>query len=207
MPDRDGTAATPGSDVADDGVHDPAYFEQQYAADPDPWGFEDRWYERRKQALTLALLPQPRARRALEPGCANGALTVQLAPRCDELIAYDFVDGPLQRARARLADAPNVTVLKGRLPELWPGSGGDLVVWSEVAYYLNVAAADVAAAKLEGWLWPGGSVVAVHWTGATNYPRTGAAVGRWLDALPFLHRVSRLEEPQFDAGVWTREDA
>lgn len=185
-------------------VHDARHFVDRYAEDPDPWGFEDRWYERRKQALTLALLPEPRARRALEPGCANGALTVQLADRCDELFAYDVVDGPLRRARERTAHLPQVHVLEGRLPELWPGDGGDLVVWSEVAYYLSDAAADVAAAHLRRWLWPGGSVVAVHWTGETDYPRTGQAVHRWLDGLPFLQRRSRLEEPLFAAGVWTR---
>ncbi|CAN5212884.1 SAM-dependent methyltransferase [soil metagenome] len=186
-------------------VHDLHYFEGQYAGDADPWGFDSRWYEQRKQALTLALLPEPRARRALEPGCANGTLTVRLADRCDELIAYDLIDEPLQRARERTADMSHVRVLQGRLPELWPGDGGDLVVWSEVAYYLSDAAADVAASHLQRWLWPGGSVVAVHWTGGTDYPRSGAAVGRWLDHLPFLQRRSRLEEPEFEAGVWTRE--
>ena len=40
----------------------PAYFEGMYAASPDPWGFQSRWYERRKYALTLALLPAMVAR-------------------------------------------------------------------------------------------------------------------------------------------------
>ena len=54
-------------------MHELSYFADMYAGDDDPWGFDDRWYERRKYALTVAMLPDPRYRRALEPGCANGA--------------------------------------------------------------------------------------------------------------------------------------
>ncbi len=35
-------------------AHTEGYFEAQYATDPDPWGFETAWYERRKYALTMA---------------------------------------------------------------------------------------------------------------------------------------------------------
>lgn len=35
------------------------YFASMYARDPDPWGFDTTWYERRKYALTLAALPAP----------------------------------------------------------------------------------------------------------------------------------------------------
>jgi len=59
-------------------MHD-AYFVRMYATDPDPWGFDSSWYEQRKYALTLAALPERRYERAVEPGCANGALTALLA--------------------------------------------------------------------------------------------------------------------------------
>lgn len=36
----------------------------------DPWDFESRWYEQRKYALSAAMLPKPRYRRAFEPGCS-----------------------------------------------------------------------------------------------------------------------------------------
>jgi SAM-dependent methyltransferase len=186
-------------------VHDAGYFESLYAEDPDPWGFDDRWYERRKHALTVALLPEPRHRRGVEAGCANGALTELLATRCDELIAFDPVPDVAARAATRLADQPHVEVLVGRLPELWPDGTGDLVVWSEVAYYLGREAADAAADGLRRWLEPGGALVAVHWTDPTDYPRTGEEVDRWLDGLPFLSRRTTLVEPQFRAGVWLRD--
>lgn len=39
-----------------------------YAAAPDPWGFEERWCEQRKYAISLEQLPDRRYRRAFEPG-------------------------------------------------------------------------------------------------------------------------------------------
>jgi SAM-dependent methyltransferase len=180
------------------------YFEGIYAAAPDPWGFDERWYERRKYALTLAALPFPRARRALEPGCANGALTELLADRCDELIAFDFVDQVVDRAAYRLRDRPNVHVRRERFPEYWPDGTGDLVVWSEIAYYLADDSAERAITGLQRWLEPGGVLMAVHYTGVTNYARRGGAIRPWLDEVPFLHRRSLLVDEDFELGVWIR---
>ena len=36
------------------------YFDRLFADNDDPWAFRQRWYERRKRALTLALLTRPR---------------------------------------------------------------------------------------------------------------------------------------------------
>lgn len=180
------------------------YFRSIYDDDPDPWGFDHRWYEQRKFDLTVAVLPRRRYRRALEPGCANGALTERLAVRCDELIAYDFVPEVVERARARLQDHTGVSIGSGEFPEYWPGGPGDLVVLSEVGYYLTPLGAQVAAERLEAWLDPGGDVVATHYTGATDYPMTGAEVGRWLDSLPFLTRVVMHVDDGYEIGVWTR---
>ena len=66
---------------------DTGYFDQMYAAAPDPWGLSTRWYEARKYALTLALLPEPRYRDAFEPGCSVGVLTGMLAARCGQVLA------------------------------------------------------------------------------------------------------------------------
>ncbi len=53
-------------------ILEPAYFDQMYAASADPWGFTSRWYEKRKYALTLAMLPRERYADAFEPGCSIG---------------------------------------------------------------------------------------------------------------------------------------
>jgi len=64
------------------------YFDAMYEAATDPWGFEDRWYEQRKYAISLALLPERRYRHAFEPGCSIGVLSGMLAGRCDRLLSW-----------------------------------------------------------------------------------------------------------------------
>lgn len=178
------------------------YFEEMYAEDPDPWGFDREWYERRKHALTVACLPVERARRALEPGCANGTLTELLADRCDELVAFELLPHVVERAASRLAGRDHVTVVQASFPEFWPEGTGDLVVWSEIAYYLTDEGLEVAERGLRRWLEPGGHVVAVHYSGATNYPRTAASVHAWLDALDGFERRTELRDERFVLGVW-----
>lgn len=184
--------------------HDPDYFARMYADDDDPWGFERRWYEERKYDITLAALPQRSYRRAVEPGCANGVLTERLAERCEHLVAFDFVNDVVERARTRLAGREGVQICEAEFPTWWPNGTGDLVLWSEVAYYLTDDGLDVAADGLERWLESGGELVAVHYTGETDYPRSGRAVGRWLDGLAFLERVTTHLDESFELGVWRR---
>jgi SAM-dependent methyltransferase len=180
------------------------YFRRMYAGSPDPWGFDERWYEQRKFSVTMASLPSPRYRRALEPGCSNGALTERLATRCDEVVAFDVVPEVVMRCRERMASHPHVEVRRGSFPDFWPSGTGDLVVWSEVAYYVRGASADEAIAGLGRWLEPGGHVVAVHYRGGTNYPRPGDSIGPWLDDVEFLERRCRHLDVEFDLGVWER---
>jgi hypothetical protein len=45
-----------------------SYFNDMYASSPDPWGFTSRWYEARKHAITVAMLPKARYRAVRPPG-------------------------------------------------------------------------------------------------------------------------------------------
>jgi len=184
--------------------HDRSYFEAMYSERTDPWGFDERWYERRKYAVTTAALPRSRYRRAYEPGCANGALSELLADRCDQLVAAELLDEVAARARRRLAGRTNVEVVTGSFPQYWPGGTGDLVVWSEIAYYLTDTGAADAVGRLAEWLEPDGDLVTVHYTGATDYPRRGASIVSWLDAVTFLDRIVRHTDEQFELAVWRR---
>ena len=184
--------------------HGRRYFDQMYEADPDPWGFDTSFYERRKYDLTMAALPRQHYEWAVEAGCANGALTRLLAPRCDELIAFDFVEDAVDRARQRLAGAAHVTVRCAEFSLWWPSGSGDLVVWSEVVYYLNESGFARAAAGLDRWLRPGGHLLAVHYTGVTDYPLGGAEAHRLIDGLGFLHSRFVAVDTRFVAQLWRR---
>src|ERR1700759_2112261 len=87
-----------------------AYFDAMYQAAADPWGFEERWYEQRKYAISLAQLPSARDRSAFEPGCSVGGLTRQLAARRHAVLACDVAAAAVAAPRARARDLARVRV-------------------------------------------------------------------------------------------------
>lgn len=130
----------------------------------DPWGVDRRWYERRKRDLLLAALPRERFARGVEIGCSTGALTEDLAARCDSLIAVDSSTTAVAAATRRLAHHPHVKVEHASVPdEFDPAEQLDLVVLSEVAYFLSRAALEVLAARVTASLTDNGVVVLCHW--------------------------------------------
>lgn len=171
----------------------PEYFDDLYARRHDPWGFTSRWYEQRKYALTLAALPSATYRSALEVGCSIGVLTALLAERCDDLVGLDPSATALAQARARLP--ASVRLAQGAVPAGWPSGRYDLVVLSEVGYYLGPADLERLLDLVERDLAPDGVVVACHWRHpVADYPLTGDAVHVALQRWP---RVSRIEEEDF----------
>lgn len=181
------------------------YFADMYSQSPDPWEFDQRWYEERKRALTAAVLPRRRFRSAFEPGCSIGNLTEVLAGRCDHVLATDVVDDVLARARVRLAGAA-VTFRRWALGDPWPAGSFDLVVLSEVAYYLSPEALHRTLDELDDHLTDDGVIVAVHWRHPVpDYPQTGDAVHDTLAARPGLVRTARYADP--DVLIETFEPA
>lgn len=151
----------------------PAYFDAIYASDPDPWKFAASAYEREKYDLTLAALPRERYASALEVGCSIGVLTRDLAMRCDHLLAIDAARAPLLEARQRCANLRTVQFAQIFVPQQWPDGAFDLILLSEVVYYLSADDVRRLAACVTRSLSRQANVVLVHWTGETNYPLTG----------------------------------
>src|SRR5271168_3906794 len=152
---------------------EPAYFDALYASDPDPWNFSASPYEQRKYALTIKALSRPRYQSALEIGCSIGVLTRLLASRCDAVLAIDAARTPLIEAGRRCADSPSVRFEQMFVPEQWPNGMFDLIILSEVVYYFSREDVDRLAARAARSLISGGTVILVHWTGATDYPLSG----------------------------------
>jgi trans-aconitate methyltransferase len=181
------------------------HFDALHAADPDPWQVEIRWYERRKRALTMAALPAERYRSAFEPGCSIGALTELLAARCDALLSVDAAPAAIARAERRVAGARHVTVARARIPEDWPDRRFDLVVLSEVAYYLDAADVGTTVERAVGSIDPGGHLVAVHWREvADDFRTSGAEVHDALAAAPELAALAAYEDADFRLDVFER---
>ena len=172
----------------------PDYFDGLYANDPDPWRFATSDYERDKYAATLAALPDRRFRAGLEVGCSIGVLTRQLAPRCDTLLALDVAEAALAQARAR---CPDVRFERRVIPSEWPVGRFDLIVFSEMLYYLDAAAIRATAGKAMAALQPGGSILMVHYLGGTDYPSTGDEAADGFMAAAGLTPALRVREPLY----------
>ena len=171
-----------------------AYFDAVYASDPDPWKFGSSVYERNKYASTLAALPKPHYSRALEIGCSIGILTRELAARCDRIVAVDVAEAPLVEARRHCTGLPSVRFEQMFVPEQWPNGAFDLILLSEVVYYLRAEDVTRLALRVVQSLAPGGDVVLVHWTGETDYPLTGdEAAGLLIAAVGDAARVQRAD--------------
>ena len=172
------------------------YFTRMYAENPDPWGFVDRWYEHRKRALTMGILPRNRFHKAFEPGCSIGTLTELLASRCDHLLATDIVDTALDAARERLTGHPGVTFTRWALGDAWPADDFDLIVLSEVCYYIDTAALREVLKDALAHMTPDGVLLAAHWRHPVEgYLMTGDQVHYQLDQQPGLARTARYEDP------------
>ncbi|WNH51815.1 class I SAM-dependent methyltransferase [Stenotrophomonas oahuensis] len=150
-----------------------AYFDHVYEND-DPFGYRTRWYEVRKRALLLASLPSPRYERGWELGCSNGVLTAELAHRCAQLHATDLSEAAIATARASLADQDHVTLECAQHPQQWPEGRFDLIVFSEIGYYLSPEQMRDMAGRLCGSLSFDGVLVSCHWLHAFDEARCSA---------------------------------
>ena len=184
------------------------YFGGLYESDDDPWRLATRWYERRKYDLTVAALPAKRYRSGLEVGSSVGVLTSSLALRCDRLLAVDTAQRAVDIAAERTQHLPGVTVQRRTLPRDWPAGHFDLIVLSEVGYYFAVEDFERLLSMSSASLYPGGTLLAVHWRHpVADYPRGGDEVHATLAARAGdlgLVRTARHEELDFWLEVYLR---
>lgn len=183
-----------------------SYFEALFDGNDDPWAFRHRWYEQRKRDLTLAVLPRQRYASVFEPGCANGELGAALAERCDRLLCADTSARAVALAQARLKPFAHAEVRQQRLPEQWPQARFDLIVISEMAYYLSPEDLDRLIARIRDSLEDDGQVLACHWRPAIEgAPLTAEAVHSRFAACLDMTRLVTHDEPDFLLDLWSRD--
>lgn len=171
-----------------------SHFQQLYQSNPDPWGFGTSPYEQAKYCQTIAALEGRRFVSGLEVGCSLGVLTSMLAPTCDTLLGIDIVEDPLAAARARCASQPHVRFGRMQAPIEWPDARFDLVVFSEVLYFLSAADIAGCARHVLNTLLPNGAVLLVNWLGHTDDPNPAdAAPDRFIASAGNALRVVRQE--------------
>jgi SAM-dependent methyltransferase len=179
-------------------------FERLYSESPDPWGYRTSPYEREKYAATLAALPAGEQGLCLEVGCSIGVFTALLAERCRHVVAIDFSLRAIELAREELREVANVELLRAGFPSEAPPGSWDLVVCSEVLYYLREPELEEAIGWIEAQLAHGACVVAVSWRGTgRDEPFSGdevhdrlareLAAAHTLDARREGYRLDRFE--------------
>ncbi len=174
------------------------YFEKLYTESPDPWDFATSEYEQRKYEQTLEVLGGRRFPRALEVGSSIGVFTEMLAPYCEELLALDTSERAVEIARERLSGYEHVLVERRTIPEEMPEGPFDLIVASEVLYYLPCEIVLQTLRRFEEILDNGGVLLAVHWRKETRtYPMQGDEVHELLAEHSKLENTKTIVEPEY----------
>ena len=187
--------------------HNEQYFDAMFAQDADPWRFQSRWYEARKRAMTLACLTRPLYASAFEPGCANGELSAALAPRCERLIVSDGSHQAVALARVRTAKFGQVEVRRAWIPDEWPAESFDLIVFSELGYFLSAKSLASFIRKARSSLRKGGSLLACHWRrGSSDCEFNGDDVHRRLEADLEMPRLCQIVESDFRIELWCDDE-
>jgi SAM-dependent methyltransferase len=149
------------------------HFRRIYASGPDPWGFASSPYEQAKYQRTIEALGGRRFASALEVGCSIGVLTRMLAGHCDRLLGIDVVPEPLAAARARCSDLPGISFAEMQVPGRWPDDRFDLIVFSEVLYFLDRTDIRRCADRALASIVPSATIILVNWLGRSDDPCSG----------------------------------
>ena len=178
-------------------------FEGRYRSDPDPWAYTTSAYERAKYQATLEACGSGPFTNALELGASIGVLSALLAPRCDRLTTIDAAPTAVQAARHRLAHFDNVQVIEGTIPDAILDGPYELVIASEILYYLTADELKATLARLHDVLT--GRLVAVHWRpDGPERPLTAAEVHQMLRRQSWLAPRERADTDDYLLDVLER---
>lgn len=102
----------------------------------DPWDYTSA-YEQEKYRHTLEMIPGEASLKVLELGCAEGIFTKMLSGKVDSVLAMDISERALQRASKKCAGLENVQFEQHDIAKGIPDDGYNLIICSEILYYLR----------------------------------------------------------------------
>jgi len=191
------------------------YWEGLFARTSDPWRYANR-YEQEKYDQTLSLVADEIGV-ALELASAEGFFTEKLAPRVNKLVSSDVSQIAVDRAARRCAAYKNVEFRRIDFVQDELPKGFDLIVCSEVLYY--VGGLDVlrnVAAKIEQALNLGGYFLTAHAHQVIDDPQRpgfdwgvpfGAQkIGEVFAATHFLKLVKELRTPLYRIQLYQKTE-
>ena len=118
-------------------------------------------------------------------------------------MCLDANETAIQLARQRLHAYPHVQVLQRIVPDHLPQQKFQLIVISEILYYLDPAALQQVLAWLHTALELGGCILSCHWRAPiAGFSLNGEEVHRQLKAqLKYKHNLS-VQDSDFLVDLW-----
>ncbi|WP_292960651.1 glycosyltransferase [Novosphingobium sp. UBA1939] len=202
------TGPAPGEEVD---YKQEAYWEGIFAS-KDPWDYRNNYealkYDQTIALITAVLADGQRFGDVLEIACAEGEFTRRMAPFSDRIVATDIAPLAVARAAQALKDLPNIACQQLDLLTDEPPGLYDLIVCSEVLYYLEDAETLARfAARVSAHLKPGGRFVTAHANLLVDEPdRTGfgwphhfgaKGIGAVFAADPALRLTAEFKTPLY----------
>ena len=145
-------------------IIDIAGFEAKFQENPDPWNYGSSRFEAFKRQILLQACGTRQYGRGLELACANGETSLLLARKCLSLLAVDGSVSAVAEAQRRTAGLRHVVIAEAALPQDLPRGPFDLIVISELLYYLKSRDLDAVLRRSIAALAPGGRLVVLHHT-------------------------------------------
>ncbi len=131
-------------------------------AKEDPWDYTNA-YEQQKYRYTLEMIPEGSCARVLELGCAEGLFTKMLSEKAGDILAVDISERALERATRACAGLENVRFEQHDIAQGVHAGKFDLIICSEILYYLRDRyAVEAFASQVKEALPVGGYILMAH---------------------------------------------
>ena len=144
-----------------DKVYSPDRFNRLYRLQVDPYETLTSAAELRKQAAIMDLISGQNYDCALDVGCGLGHLTRELAIVSQRVVGIDFSTEAIAQARKSSPENPQISFHVADIRQFAGNHEYDLIVCSEVLYYLQPGELDSVIGRLLDLCLPGASLILV----------------------------------------------
>lgn len=144
-----------------------SYFEIKYSK-RDPYLTTSNNREIEKLEITFNSIKGHNYKHILDIGCGEGYLIEKLLPIADMVTIIDISRLSINRARNRIGKRENIKFIREDILRFDTQERFDLIICSEVLFYLQVPDIISLANKIVKWLLPGGHLLLVHVYGANE---------------------------------------
>jgi len=103
----------------------------------DPFDLEKSNYEAYKFDAVAKVVQETRVKNALDIGCGTGILTEKISSVCEKILGVDFSENAINSAKKRFGQKSHVAFFAVDVRHFEPADTYDLVLCSEVLYYIG----------------------------------------------------------------------